>query len=156
RPRPWPGRLTSSGEMGILLETCSTSSNDVSRNVRRPGRPRQEGRSDLPEQILRGCAAPGLSYRHTGRAPKRVTTVAATRVANSAALARSARAGLAGRPPRVAAGAASQRLMKAPQKASPAPVVSVARAGCAAIGTGVSPGTASMQPAPPIFTTTTL
>src|SRR5207245_11567903 len=45
---------------GNLLETYSTSSNDVSRNVRRPGRPRQEGRSDLPEQIpawLRGAGA---------------------------------------------------------------------------------------------------
>jgi hypothetical protein len=100
-----------------------------------------------------------LLYK-TGRAPKRVTTVAATWTANSAAAVRSAVArpavvgfavvGLA------AEAAASQRLMKAPQKASPAPVVSVARAGCAAIWIGVSPGTASTQPAPPSFTTTTL
>src|SRR2546429_648504 len=63
----------------------------------------------------------GLTYRHTGRAPKRVTTVAATWTANSAAAARSAKAALAGRPPGVAGTAASHLLMKAPQKASPAP-----------------------------------
>src|SRR5690348_4217607 len=116
-----------------------------------------------------------------GRAPKRVTTVAATCVANSAAAARSARAGaaelagatelagaaelagvteLAGaagtaRVAGAAGTAASHLLMKAPQKASPAPVVSVARTGCAATRSGASPGTARTQPAAPSFTTTT-
>src|SRR6266704_2836876 len=102
-----------------------------------------------------------------GRAPKRVTTLAATRTANSAAPTRSEagpRAGYAPEPPRSAAGPETKRsagllashlLMKAPQKASPAPVVSVACAGCAAIRTGASPGVASTQPAAPSFTTTT-
>src|SRR5690348_1032069 len=120
----------------------------------------------------------GLTYGHTGRAPKRVTTVAATWTANSAAATRAARgtagaarsaggmaaaarsgtagaaaarSGTAGAAAGVAGAVASQRLMKAPQKASPAPVVSVARAGCAAIGTGASPRAASTQPAAPSF-----
>src|SRR5207302_5931299 len=38
-----PGRLTSSGEMGNLLETCSTSSNGVSRNLNPAPPPRQGG-----------------------------------------------------------------------------------------------------------------
>ena len=88
----------------------------------------------------RGC--------HGGRAPKRVTTEAAMRAANSAARARSA-AGESGPP-------ASHRLIKAPQNASPAPVVSTAsRTPMAATWTGVWPATASTQPAPPSFSATT-
>src|SRR5215468_10884152 len=90
--------------------------------------------------------------RHTGRAPKRVTTVAAILVANSAAATRSAAEGPAGRE---TGAPVSHLLRKAPQKASPAPVVSVARTWCAAIGTGGSPGVARTQPAAPSFTTTT-
>src|SRR5205809_2766749 len=74
-----PGRLTSFGEMGNLLETYSTSSNAVSRNVRRPGRPRQEGRSDLPEQIpawLRGAGAEHpRSEEHTSELQSRLHLV---------------------------------------------------------------------------------
>src|SRR5258706_14407954 len=45
------GRLTSLRRDGILLETCSTSSNGVSRNVKPGPGLRQEGTSDLPGQI---------------------------------------------------------------------------------------------------------
>ena len=51
----------------------------------------------------------------------------------------------------VAGPAASHRLMKAPQNASPAPVVSRVSAGYAAMRTGASHGTASTHPAPGLW-----
>ena len=58
RPRPRAGASHLPWRDGILLETRSTSSNDVSRNVKRGGCLRQEGRSDLPEQIPAPCRHP--------------------------------------------------------------------------------------------------
>src|ERR1700756_1122696 len=57
RPPERPGLLTSLRRDGILLETRSTSSNGVSRNVKPGPGLRPEGTSDLPGQI--SAAPPG-------------------------------------------------------------------------------------------------